>query len=134
MDVPDQAGKLGGMGHGPRLVLCCLLGMASLVGNAGCTRHFFRKKADEEVAEVLAEKDKYPDWRIEQFHVYPDPRARFADPTNPDRPPVPPDDPAARDLAPNPQKPGKEGVGAVEGQGYLKLLAGWDDQNRAEAA
>jgi outer membrane protein TolC len=108
--------------------------MASLVGNAGCTRHFFRKKADEEVAEVLAEKDKYPDWRIEQFHVYPDPRARFADPTNPDRPPKPPDDPAAYDLSPNPQRPPKAGVAEVEGEGYLELLAAWDAQNRAEAA
>jgi hypothetical protein len=107
------------------------LAIASL---SGCTRNFFRQRADEEVDSVLAEKDKFPEWGIDQFHVYPDPRARFADSTNQDRPPLPPDDPAAKDLAPNPQKPGKAGVGEIEGLGYLKLLAEWDDQNRAEAA
>jgi hypothetical protein len=105
------------------LCLCC-----------GCTRQFFRKRVDEEVGEVLAEKDRNVPWKIEQWHVYPDPRARFADPTDPDRPPKPPDDPAAYDLSPNPQRPGKAGVARVEGSGYLDLLAAWDADNRAEAA
>jgi hypothetical protein len=111
--------------------LALALGLALVP--AGCTRRFYRNAADREVASVLAEKDQYKDWRIEQYHVYPDPRARFADPTNPDRPPMPPDDPAAHDLSPNPQKPGHAGVGRIEGAGYLKLLADWDAQNRAEA-
>src|SRR5207245_286130 len=68
------------------------------------------------------------------FHVYSDPRARFADSTNPDRPPMPPDDPAAWELSPHPQKPGKAGIAAVQGTGYLELLAAWDTQNRAEVA
>jgi hypothetical protein len=106
----------------------------SCLGGMSCTRSYFRESADKEVDAVLREKDKYPKWHIEQYHVYPDPRARFADPTNPDRPPMPPDDPAAHDLSPNPQKPGKAGVARVEGQGYLELLAAWDAQNRAEAA
>jgi hypothetical protein len=106
----------------------------SLLLGASCTRNFFRKAADREVDEVLAQKDKYPAWAIQQYHVYPDPRARFADPTDPDRPPMPPDDPAAHDLSPNPQKPGHAGVGRIEGQGYLHLLEEWDTQNRAEAA
>jgi hypothetical protein len=99
---------------------------------AGCTRNFFRQRADCEVGDILADKDVYPQWKIEESHVYPDPRARFADPTNPDRPPMPPDDPAAFDLSPNPQNPGKSGVGRVEGGGYLDLLAKWDDENRAQ--
>src|SRR5262249_35549836 len=61
-------------------------------------------------------------------------RARFADPTNPDRPPMPPDDEAAWALSPHPQKPGKSGVATVEGTGYLDLLAMWDATNREEAA
>ncbi len=44
---------------------------------------------------------------------------------------MPPDDPAAFDLSPNPQNPGKAGVGRLEGNGYLDLLARWDDENRA---
>src|SRR5262249_16616036 len=78
--------------------------------------------------------DKYPFWAIENWHVYSDPRARHADPTNPDRPPMPPDDPAAYDLSPNPQKPGKQGVVLTEGTGYLELIAQWDRENRERAA
>ena len=75
-----------------RRFLCGSLALATAFGPPGCTRVFFRKQADKEVAEVLGEKDKYPQWRIDQYHIYADPRARFADPTNPDRPPKPPDD------------------------------------------
>lgn len=99
----------------------------------GCTRRFYRKSADKEVSEVLAEKDVYEPWKIEQYHVYPDPRSRFADPTCPDRPPMPPDDPAAYDLAPRPQKPGKAGVDYIEGNGYLDLLQMWDFENRGSS-
>jgi hypothetical protein len=104
-----------------------------LASVTGCTRRFFRNRADQEVSEVLAQKDRYPAWQIEQFHVYPDSRARFADPTNPDRPPMPPDDPAAYDLSPVTQKPGKPGIARVEGEGYLQLLDAWNAENRAEA-
>jgi outer membrane protein TolC len=113
----------------------CLLALTflSLLGTSGCTRNFYRKQADKEVEAVLHEKDVDQAWKIEQFHVYPDPRARFADPSNPDRPPMPPDDPGAYDLAPQPQKPGKQGVAYVEGTGYLELLKAWDAENRQEA-
>lgn len=112
------------------LVLAGLLLLASL----GCTRRFYRNWADREVAGVLEEKDVVPDWKIENYHVYPDSRARFADPDKPDRPPMPPDDPAARALAPNPQRPKHAGVGFHEGAGYLELLAAWDAHNRGQAA
>jgi hypothetical protein len=116
----------------PGLKVALAAGMFAHV--SGCTRPFFRKQADTDVAEVLAQKDKYPAWSIENWHVYPDPRARFADPTNPDHPPKPPDDPAAYDLSPNPQKPGKAGVARVEGTGYLELIARWDRENRERKA
>jgi hypothetical protein len=113
-------------------LLCLMVSLALLAGFGGCTRAFYRKAADREVEDILTEKNKYPAWRIEQFHVYPDPRARFADPTNPDRPPMPPDDPAAWDLGPHPQQPGRAGVGKVEGTGYLEMIKIWDGQNREE--
>ena len=109
-------------------------GRAARASSGGCTRNFFRKQADEEVSEVLAQKDKYPDWAIENWHVYPDPRARFADTDNPDFPPKPPDDPASYAMAPNPQKPGKAGVARSEGTGYLDLIAKWDKENRERRA
>src|SRR5437879_443071 len=94
--------KLGQLDNRSRLVLLFWIVAAFAVGSSGCTREFFRQRADKEVAEVLGEKDKFGDWRIEQFHVYPDPRARFADSSCPDHPPKPPDDPAAYQLSPNP--------------------------------
>jgi hypothetical protein len=111
---------------------CALLIAGVLAALPGCTRRFYRLRADKEVDAALAEKDKYPAWKIDAYHAYPDPRARFADPTDPDHPPMPPDDPAAWDLSPHPQKPGKDGVAMVGGTGYLDLLAAWDADNRAE--
>src|SRR5207302_5501453 len=111
---------------------CLFLGLGLIASLGGCTRAFYRKAADKEVADVLQEKDKFHDWQIEQFHVYPDPRARFADPTNPDRPPMPPDDDAAYKLSPHPQHPGHSGVGRVEGTGYLEMIKAWDASNREE--
>jgi hypothetical protein len=102
-------------------------------GLAGCTRRFFRKAADKEVEQVLTEKNQNPAWAIEKFWVYPDPRTRFADTTNPDCPPMPPDDPEVARASPNPQKPGKAGVEFVEGKGYLAVLERWDRENRARA-
>ena len=113
-------------------ILITLVG--SCLGVAGCTRAYYRKQADREVTDVLLEKDKYPEWKIEQYHVYADPRARFADPTNPDRPPMPPDDEAAWKLSPHPQGPGHAGVGAVRGTGYLEMIKTWDAENRDERA
>jgi outer membrane protein TolC len=114
----------------PRLLPLLTLMAAVLL--AGCTRRFFRERADADVNKLLTEKNVFEPWKIEDWHVYPDERARFADPTNPDRPPMPPDDPAARALSPNPQKPGKAGIGLIEGTGYLELLSAWDAMNRAE--
>lgn len=101
----------------------------------GCTRKFFRKCADDDVTGVLTQKNVYPDWQIENWHVYPDPRARFADLSNPDRPTFPPDDSAAYRLSPNPQQPTKKvGVGRVDGDGYIKLLEQWDIENQVKAS
>ena len=116
----------------PTLNLALAAGLIAQTG--GCTRSFFRKKADEEVSEVLAQKDKYPMWKIDNWHLPADPRARFADPTDPDHPPMPPDDPAAYAMSPHPQKPGKSGVARIEGTGYLELIAQWDKENREARA
>lgn len=116
----------------PALNLTLATGL--LGGAAGCTRHYYTHQADEDVGEIVANKDKYPDWKIENWWIYPDPRARFADTSNPDRPAMPPDDPAAYCLSPNPQKPYKAGVERIEGSGYLDLIAKWDKENRERRA
>src|SRR5262249_31194209 len=119
------------LGRPSAVSLCLLLSLSLTALLTGCTRRFYRTQADREVNHILTEKDHYPEWKIENFHVYPDPPARFTDPTNPDRPPMPPDDPAAWESAPHPQRPRK--VALVEGTGYLDLLAEWDTENRGQA-
>ena len=109
-----------------------LLALVLLAGVAGCTRSFFRKSADNEVDGVLTEKDTNPLWKIEQYHVYPDARSRWADPSNPDRPPMPPDDHSTFALSPHPQQPGKSGVGYVQGTAWLEMIKTWDKENRDE--
>jgi hypothetical protein len=104
-----------------------------MILNVGCSRTFFRQAADKDVEGVITEKNKFPDWDTKSWHVYPDPRSRFADASNPDRPPYPPDDYAARVLSPNPQHPtNRTGTGRVDGDGYLKMLEEWNAKNRAD--
>jgi hypothetical protein len=114
--------------------LFLLVVVGFVAGLDGCTRYFYRDQADKEVNDILAEKNKYPEWKLEQYHVYSDLRARFADPTNPDHPPTPVDDEAAYKLNPHPQAPGRSGVGTVWGTAYLEMIKTWDEQNRAERA
>src|SRR5687767_1076422 len=104
MDDCMIGGKQGKLATFSRAALCVALALL-FCAHTGCTRRFFRKQADQEVEAILKEKDKYDFWKIDNYHIYPDPRSRFADSQNPDRPAMPPDDPAARDLAPNPQRP-----------------------------
>ena len=107
--------------------------LATLVGT-GCTRKFYRKRTDDDVVGVMTEKNKSPLWAIENWHIYPDPRARFADPDNPDRPLKPPDDPAARALTPDPQPRSAKKTGIHEGDGYLAYLEAWTAENREKKA
>src|SRR5947209_4987669 len=132
MRALNRVGKSARAGRRVYPGLCLVLAFGTAVPLSGCTRHFYRKLADKEVDSIVAEKDCNPAWRVEQWHVYPDPRARFADPTNPDRPPMPPDDFAAWEQSPHSQRPGRQGVARIIGNGYLDLLANWDGENRAK--
>ena len=109
-------------------LLATVFALVALI--SGCTRRFYRTWADREVVQVIHEKNVYPDWQLRDFYVYPHPMSRFADPTNPDHPPMPPDDPAAWLMSPHPQKP--KHVAYIEGRGYLEWLAYWDSINRRQ--
>jgi hypothetical protein len=61
----------------------------------GCSRHFWRKQADLDVYDAVAEKLVDPRWDVPRVDVAADPRSRFYDPYDLDRPPLPPDDPTA---------------------------------------
>ena len=60
---------------------------------AGCTRTYYRRQADKEVTHILDQKNMPGRWGLPNFRLEYDPRSRYFDPTNPDHPPMPPDDP-----------------------------------------
>ena len=115
-----------------RISLVFVLGLAGIL--AGCSRNAFRDRADADVEGIISQKNIAEEWKVENWHVYPDSRARYADPSCPDFPPYPPDDYAASVLSPNSQSPGKAGSDRYEGDGYLRMIEAWDAQNRAEDA
>jgi len=61
----------------------------------GCSRQFFRLRADKEVKYLVTQKSNDPRWEFLNYTIGMDPRARYFDPTNPDCPPMPYDDPAS---------------------------------------
>ncbi len=76
-----------------------ILGLGTLsmgVSALGCTRQKYRAKTNAEVYYLIdqktAESCENP---IEAYRIEVDPRSRFFDPFNPDRPPMPEDDPVA---------------------------------------
>jgi len=75
--------------------LCLIALAASLGGNAGCSRQHYRKKADQEVYSVLRQGNTDPRWKVNDYRITPDAASRMYDPYNPDREPMPTDDPAA---------------------------------------
>ncbi len=110
-------------------VFCLAVGL--LILGTGCSRAKFRQRADRDVSGILSQKNVVPNAPIENYSVYPDPRARFFDPTSPDRPPMPPDDDFARMLSPNPQRPGRAGSYRVENDTYRNEIIAWDAINRS---
>ena len=61
----------------------------------GCTRAFYRNQADKETYTAIMEHADEGRWPLGNLPVAPPPQSRLFDPYNPDRPPLPPDDPAA---------------------------------------
>lgn len=101
------------------------LALASFAGLTGCGREFYRNWADQDVTEAVFEKSRDPRWTIPLFSIEPPSMSRFADPYDPDRPPAPPDDPAAEALSPVPQWPHHRLLVPAEGTGYLDMLETW---------
>ena len=62
---------------------------------AGCTRRYYRQRADEDVYQAVAEKSLDAFGAAPVFSIELSPQSRLYDPFDPDRPPLPPDDPIA---------------------------------------
>jgi len=70
-------------------------GLISFSALAGCTRTHYRRQADRQTYQILAEKSADPRWRLPRMNITPDEKSRFYNPSSPDCPPLPPDDPTA---------------------------------------
>lgn len=81
------------MGPWRRPVRCALLTVVASLA-VGCTRSDYRQRADREANRLVQEKN-CPQWAVNDINVYSDPRSRFYDPFDPDRPPKPVDDPCS---------------------------------------
>jgi outer membrane protein TolC len=75
-----------------------LLGVAGVSSLSGCSRQFWRKQADRDAYTAIGEKINDPHWSLPRVDLTPDPRSRFYDPWDPDKRPLPPDDPTAHEL------------------------------------
>jgi outer membrane protein TolC len=62
---------------------------------SGCTRAYYRRSADRDVYSATDERNHDPRWAVPRISIDTPPESRLHDPFNPDRPPLPPDDPAA---------------------------------------
>lgn len=91
---------------------------------AGCTRDFYRVRADQDAYGLIAQK-RAPHWCLEDYSVQPRPDSRMAYPFDPDRPPQPPDDPAAHELMH--QVDGKAGWPHWDRNGFTRFVEnpGW---------
>jgi hypothetical protein len=78
-----------------RVLLGCGLVACMIATMSGCSRQFFRLRADKEVKYLVTQKSNDPRWQYLNYTIGMDPRARYFDPTNPDCPPMPYDDPAS---------------------------------------
>ncbi len=72
--------------------LACAMALSS---QSGCSRTRYRLAADREVFNLVRQKSNDPRWAHPNFNPYVNPRSRYFDPANPDREPMPQDDPAS---------------------------------------
>lgn len=92
----------------------------------GCSRSHYRLSADRDTYPIIGERIVKPEYAIGRTNIVPPPESRLADPTNPDCPPKPLDDPAAAIFMANPG--GLKGYRGWEKNGVLSQIepAGWE--------
>ena len=83
--------------HQSRPVTLALLGvLVAIFSASGCSRAHYRRQADAEAFALTREKVVSPHSDLGgKYSIAIDPRSRMYDPYNPDRPPIPEDDPEA---------------------------------------
>ncbi|MCL4204348.1 MAG: TolC family protein [Pirellulaceae bacterium] len=79
---------------GARFAWIWPLVLAAVASN-GCQRAFYRQQADAEAYALIDEKNNNPHWQMPRYSIDIDPRSRMFNPYDPDREPMPPDDPTS---------------------------------------
>ncbi|MEX2139907.1 MAG: TolC family protein [Pirellulales bacterium] len=69
-----------------------------LAAVSGCSREHYRRTADEDAYQAIGQKTCDPFWPLEGYTIQPSRESRFYDASDPNFPPMPPDDPAAHKL------------------------------------
>ncbi len=81
--------------HARPVCLMLVLLASALIAASGCSRTKYRLGADHEAYCAIAEKNFDSRWYVDDYSVEMDPRSRYFDPYDPDRPPMPADDPTS---------------------------------------
>jgi hypothetical protein len=81
-----------------RYMMWLIAGMMGISSLSGCSRQFWRRQADKDTYNAIGEKLNNPHWQLPRVNLTPDQRSRFFDPYDPDKEPLPPDDPAAHEF------------------------------------
>lgn len=76
--------------------LVCVVVLISSIALSGCSRRRYRLAADKQAYALIGEKGAMcPAWDTGPWNIYGDPRSRYYDACDPDKPPMPPDDPCS---------------------------------------
>lgn len=83
--------------HNPVSAVVVVL-LVAIALTVGCSPSFYRRQADAEVDCIVDNKSVAVGLPPGSFRIDVDPRSRMYDPSNPDCPPMPPDDPISHEL------------------------------------
>lgn len=114
-------------GGGP-LILALGLGLAAMAIGPGCSRTSYRMAADRQSYGIIQERELNPTWNTPPRAVEADARTRIGDPIDPDRAPIPIDEPTARRFQVSAGWPHefhgwrKRGLTPIEHKDWLKWL------------
>lgn len=106
-----------------------MLLLAVVIAFVGCERrNFYRDQADREVDSIIQQTTHNPKYALPGVDVYMDPRSRYYSPYDPNRPPMPEDDPESNQFMK--VVDGKRGYRGWEDDGVIDNLANPDWQQQ----
>lgn len=77
--------------------LSIVVSALAVLVTSGCARTHYRLQADREVYATIDQHNFDSRWYVDQYSIEIDPRSRYFDAYDPDKPPMPPDDPVSHE-------------------------------------